>query len=107
MWTAPARWRHACSLRRHAPHDSAARDCTSEHKENYFDSRLMSDIAMFHQSSDDNRNPERNLQFDEHLKRGVWHFDSGSIAIRAIPAEHIYLQGFLEFKQIVLVRLQF
>lgn len=42
------RLRHACSLRRHAPHDSAARDCTSEREENCFDSRLMSDVHMRH-----------------------------------------------------------
>ena len=27
----------------------AASDCTSEHERNYFDSRLMSEIAIFHQ----------------------------------------------------------
>jgi hypothetical protein len=29
----------------------AASDCTSEHGKNYFDSRLMSDMAMFRQVS--------------------------------------------------------
>jgi hypothetical protein len=40
------RLRPACSLRRHARHDSAARDCTSEHGENYFDWRLISGMAI-------------------------------------------------------------
>jgi hypothetical protein len=29
----------------------AARDCTSEHGKDYFDSRLMSDMAIFQQRS--------------------------------------------------------
>jgi hypothetical protein len=45
------RWRRACSLlRRHAQHDSAASDCTSEHGENYFDFPLMTDVAILQQS---------------------------------------------------------
>jgi len=42
------RLRHACSLRRHERHDSAARVCTSEHWENCFSSPLIRRFVANH-----------------------------------------------------------
>lgn len=52
----------------------AASDCTSEHGKNYFDSRLMSDIAIFYQLRPRQRRwPDRNFYPSSTVAIGVAH----------------------------------